>query len=203
MGIPRRRPRISEMSVYNAQGSRKYLTESERRRFLNALHGLEMYERLFCLVAVWSGGRISEVLSLTAASFDLDAGTVAIVTLKRRSRRVVRQVLLPPDLFKSLTKNLKLRSRQRDPWLAGQRLWPWSRVTGWRWIKRAMGRAHIEGPAASPKGLRHTFGVRAFETNVPPHLVQRWLGHASLRTTAIYGDVVGREERKFARRMWR
>jgi integrase/recombinase XerD len=54
-----------------------------------------------------------------------------------------------------------------------------------------------------PKGLRHGFGVNAFEMNVPPHLVQRWLGHASLRTTAIYGDVVGAEERLFAERMWK
>jgi site-specific recombinase XerD len=42
---------------------------------------------------------------------------------------------------------------------------------------------------AAPKGLRHSFGVNAFQSNVPPHLVQRWLGHASLRTTAIYADV--------------
>ncbi len=53
-----------------------------------------------------------------------------------------------------------------------------------------------------PKGLRHGFGVNAFQSNVPPHLVQRWLGHASLRTTSIYGDVVGAEERGFAARIW-
>ena len=54
-----------------------------------------------------------------------------------------------------------------------------------------------------PKGLRHGFGVNAFQSNVPPHLVQRWLGHASLKTTAIYGDVIGPEERAFAARMWK
>jgi integrase/recombinase XerD len=32
--------------------------------------------------------------------------------------------------------------------------------------------------------------------------VQRWLGHASLRTTAIYADVMGPDERAFAARMW-
>jgi integrase len=48
---------------------------------------------------------------------------------------------------------------------------------------------------AMPKGLRHGFGTAAFQS-VPPHLVQRWLGHASLRRTAIYGDVVGKEERR-------
>ncbi|MFU1717859.1 tyrosine-type recombinase/integrase, partial [Bacillus amyloliquefaciens] len=56
--------------------------------------------------------------------------------------------------------------------------------------------------AASPKGLRHSFGVNAFQAKVPPHLVQRWLGHASLRTTSIYGDVLGEVERELAARMW-
>jgi len=65
-----------------------------------------------------------------------------------------------------------------------------------------MAAAGITGTPAMPKGLRHGFGVNAFQSNVPPHLVQRWLGHASLRTTAIYGDVIGPEERAFAARMW-
>jgi len=45
-----------------------------------------------------------------------------------------------------------------------------------------------------PKGLRHGFAVAAFQTRVPPHLIQRWLGHASIRTTSVYSDVMGREE---------
>jgi integrase len=65
-----------------------------------------------------------------------------------------------------------------------------------------MKEAGIAGLPASPKGLRHTFGVSAFQANVPPHLVQRWLGHASLRTTVIYAEVSGKEERQFAARMW-
>ena len=65
-----------------------------------------------------------------------------------------------------------------------------------------MAAAGITGTQAMPKGLRHGFGVSAFQTNVPPHLVQRWLGHASLRTTAIYGDVIGPDEIAFAERIW-
>jgi integrase len=44
--------------------------------------------------------------------------------------------------------------------------------------------ASVSGTPATPKGLRHGFGVNAFQSNVPSHLVQRWLGHASLRSTA-------------------
>jgi site-specific recombinase XerD len=51
-----------------------------------------------------------------------------------------------------------------------------------------MAAAGIAGSHAMPRGLRHSFGVNAFQSNVPPHLVHRWLGHASLRTTSIYGD---------------
>jgi integrase len=44
-----------------------------------------------------------------------------------------------------------------------------------------------------------TFSVSCFwEAN----LVQRWLGHAQLATTAIYADAVGEEERGIAARLW-
>jgi len=32
--------------------------------------------------------------------------------------------------------------------------------------------------------------------------VQRWLGHASMTTTAIYLDALGEEEREIAARIW-
>lgn len=66
-----------------------------------------------------------------------------------------------------------------------------------------MSAARISGTQGMPKGLRHAFGVSAYQSLVPPHLVQKWLGHASPRTTAIYADVVGPEEREFAARMWK
>jgi site-specific recombinase XerD len=106
-------------------------------------------------------------------------------------------------VIRELANEFRLRKIVIDPETANRRLWPWSRTTAWRLIKRVMSDACIAGLAGSPKGLRHTFGVNAFQVNMPPHLVQRWLGHASLRTRTIYADVSGREERQFAARMWR
>jgi integrase/recombinase XerD len=54
----------------------------------------------------------------------------------------------------------------------------------------------------TPKGLRHSFGIHAIRSGVPLNLVQRWLGHASMTTTAIYRDALGEEEREIAARMW-
>ena len=67
---------------------------------------------------------------------------------------------------------------------------------------RLMARADIAGPQASPKGLRHGFGVACIEKGIQLNLVQRWLGHAQLSTTAIYADAVGEEERYIAARLW-
>ena len=63
--------------------------------------------------------------------------------------------------------------------------------------------ADIRGPQATPKGLRHGFAVAALQCGVPLNIVSKWLGHAHLRTTAIYTDVVGEEERSMAEKMWR
>uniref|UniRef100_UPI0030D89B0B tyrosine-type recombinase/integrase n=1 Tax=uncultured Sneathiella sp. TaxID=879315 RepID=UPI0030D89B0B len=84
-----------------------------------------------------------------------------------------------------------------------QRLWPWSRTTGWTRIKEVMDAAGISGPQASPKGLRHGFAVYAMLAGVPLTIVSKWLGHSSIKTTAIYTEVVGAEERIFAENLWK
>ncbi len=76
------------------------------------------------------------------------------------------------------------------------------RTTAWRHISLAMASAGIVGPMACCKGLRHAFGIRAAEQNIPQNLVKKWMGHARLETTAIYMDAIGLEERGFASRMW-
>jgi integrase len=190
-------------SLFNRLGGRKYLNAAERRRFLESAQKLAPRERLFCEVLAWSGARISEALALTPASIDIESGVASILTLKRRKRGIVRQVPLPRDTLRDLNRVFKLRLMQRDPELAVERLWTWSRTTAWRRVKEVMAAAAITGTPAMPRGLRHSFGVNAFQSNVPPHLVQRWLGHASMRTTAIYADVIGPEERSIAARMWK
>jgi integrase/recombinase XerD len=145
---------------------------------------------------------LSEALATTPAAIDFENGTVSVETLKKRRRGVIRQIPLPSSLIEDMNREFNIVTCSRDPERAYLPLWGWSRSTGWRLVKNVMAAASISGHAAMPKGLRHTFGVTAFQA-VPPHLVQRWLGHASLRTTAIYGDVSGPEERSFAERVWK
>jgi integrase/recombinase XerD len=75
-------------------------------------------------------------------------------------------------------------------------------MTSWRVVHRVMQDAGLAGPCASPKGLRHGFGVQAVSKGIALNMVQKWLGHAQLTTRAIYANAVGEEERSIAARMW-
>ena len=141
------------LTLFGQSGSRKYLNAAERRRFLEFAQQLSATERLFCQVLAWSGGRISEVLALTPASIDIESGVASIITLKRRKRGIVRQVPLPPGLLDDLDREFNLRDAQRDPELAKDRIWRWSRTTAWRYVKKVMAAAGIAGTPAMPKGL--------------------------------------------------
>jgi len=189
------------MTLHTVAGARKYLNVAERKRFAAATSAMPPEPRLFCLLLMWSGCRISEALAVTPLAIDRESGTVALVTLKRRKASIVREVPIPASFILELATVFDLEKREKDAYQRSSRLWRWSRSTAWRWVKLAMKSASVSGAAATPKGLRHTFGVAAFQA-IPPHIVQRWLGHASLRTTGIYGDVSGREEHLFAERIW-
>jgi len=65
-----------------------------------------------------------------------------------------------------------------------------------------MNEACIAGPQATPKGLRHGYGIHAVRSGVQLHMLQKWMGHASMSTTAIYAKAVGSEELEIADRMW-
>lgn len=187
-------------SLYAPNSGRKYLNAAERQRALTAMAQLPPDKALFALTLAWTGARVSEVLALTPASFQVESGVVAIVTLKRRSY-VVREVPIPPGLMAALEEQFSLRAAQRAS-DADRRLWPWSRVTAWRLIKQVMAAAEIAGKQACPRGLRHAFGVGTLQCSVPINLAQQWLGHASLKTTSIYAAACGPEERAFAARFW-
>jgi len=195
------RESFQSFSLFGPSGHRKYLNPAERKRFIDAANGAPPETRLFCLTLGWSGARISEALALTPAAIDVECG-VCLRTLKQRKRGVFRQVPLPPHLLEQLDSYFDLSSARRNPELAGERIWRWSRTTAWRHVKALMASAGVVGTAAMPKGLRHSFGVNAVQSKVPLPIIQRWLGHSKIETTAIYLDVMGPEERALAARMW-
>ena len=183
---------IDGASLFDRRGRRKYLSAAERARFLHEAAGVDRRTRALCQVLALAGCRVSEALALTPQQLDQETGCVVFQTLKRRKPHF-RAVPLPDGLL------LELSALQK---VGDQRLWPWCRQTAWRHVKAVMRAAAIIGPQASPKGLRHGFGIANAQASIPQSLTQRWMGHARLETTGIYQNAVGSEERAFAQRAW-
>ncbi|MCJ2006258.1 tyrosine-type recombinase/integrase [Methylobacterium sp. J-092] len=183
------------MSLFTATGRRKYLTPSERLRFMSVAAGEPPEIETLCLALAWTGCRISETLALVHADIDHDERTVSVRCLKKRRPGIVREVPVPTVFLTAL-----VRVHGDGP--PDARLWTMARSTAWRHVKNVMQAAGVGATAASPKGLRHGFGVHALRSGIPLNLLQRWLGHADIATTAIYADVMGAEEREIASRMW-
>lgn len=181
-----------QWQVYDDTGRRKYVSQNERQRFLAAAGLLPAAGATLCCTLALTGCRISEALTLARHQLDGERCVLTFRTLKRR-RVAYRAVPIPESLAAQL---------RALPVVDGGRFWSMHRATAWRLVKATMQAAKIDGPMACCKGLRHGFGMHAASRSIPPNLIQRWMGHASGTTTAIYLDAVGVEEREFARRMW-
>ena len=180
-------------ALFDKSGNRKYLVARERLAFVYAAsnHGEDI--STFCLTMAFTGARISEVLALTATRLDSADEAVVFETLKQRKKGVYRAIPVPRNLNPLLT----AYAIRRDG-----RLWPWGRTTAWKIVKRVMREAGIAECLCKPKALRHAFAIEAGQKGVPLNIVQRWLGHARIETTAIYASAIGEEERNLARRAW-
>lgn len=188
----------SHMRLYTEDAERLYLNPTERQRFLEVALTAPPLQRRFAYTLAHTGMRISEALSLTFGSLQLDRQVVAVRTLKRRDAAVIREIPIPPPLVAVLQEV----SGPDDQSLWLQNGHPISRSTAYNWIKRIMTVAEITGPKACPKGLRHAFGVHATLSGVQLHMLQGWMGHASMETTAIYATVLGPDQITVAKRMW-
>lgn len=189
--------------IFDTHGNRKYLNQKERHGFMAAAVHAPQEVHSFCAVLAYTGARISEVLALTAAHIDFGAEVIVFESLKKRRKGHYRAVPVPRHLLQVLDAIHCVRHAQANEVSKSRPLWPWSRTTAWLRVKEVMRRADIQGAMASPKGLRHGLGVSAIQSGIPLNIVQKWLGHTHLHTTAIYANAMGPEERAFAHKLWR
>ena len=188
------------MKLFDSTGQRKYLNAAERNAFKVAAEKQPREVRTFCLILYYTGCRISEALATTSQSVDLSECTLTFESLKKRQRGIFRSVPVPQTLIDTLDLVHGLRELKTD--IKPKRLWSWSRMTAYRKIKAVMEEAGIDGIKATAKGLRHAFGIAANQKGIALNMVQKWLGHADIKTTAIYCEAVGVEERNLAQRLW-
>jgi len=185
-------------SLFDVYGNRKYLNTTERAKFFKACQQVSIEESLYPLMVYYTGARPSEVLNIQIRHLDFEEKVVTIKSLKKRGKVQYRQIPLPKKYLDNLKLWLSDQNKNKD-----NDVWDFSYRTGYRRIKKIMALAEIgQGPKACPKGLRHGFAIACILHDIPLSLVQKWMGHASINTTAIYLNVIGKEERGFAKRLW-
>lgn len=188
-------------ALISRNGARKYLNGDERRQLAAYAQEIGGEAGLLCWLLMETGCRISEALDLQTRSIDLRHHMIVIESLKKRRGGVYRAVPVSEGLIAGLDAQFGIAAT----WLrgvSGEPIWTWSRATAYRKICAMMDAVGIRGGHASPKGLRHGFGVAAVSAGISLNIVQRWLGHADMKTTAIYANVSGTEERALASRIW-
>ena len=201
--MPRDSRAFRGMTLFTDVGERKYLTSAERQTFYDRLAVLDdPKDRSFCEMIFWTGCRPSEALGLKALNIDVAERIVVIRSLKKRGElkgKHYRPVPVPEDFMDRLADIHDLYNlASRDD----QRLWTFSRTTGWARMKAVMEAAGLYGEKACAKGLRHGYGVHAAVNRVQETRIKKWLGHESLATTEIYLDMAAPEDRRMAARMW-
>jgi integrase/recombinase XerD len=191
-----------QQMIFGRNGQRKYMTTAERNTFLHAASGFDDVTLTLCWLISATGCRISEALAVSQHNIDWETKMVVFESLKKRRAGIYRTVPVPEALL-DLLADVHGLTRQGQSEAEAIRLWPFSRATAYRRIRKVIEAAGLQGQHAMPKGLRHCFGVAAIQSQVPLDMVQRWLGHADMRTTAVYTSAMGPEERSIAQRMWR
>jgi integrase/recombinase XerD len=91
------------------------------------------------MTLAYAGSRPSEALALTVDQVDLAAGVLVFETLKKRQTGIFRAVPVSPALLDALDLVHGVRElHARRGKGRGVRLWPWSRMTGWRAVHAVM-----------------------------------------------------------------
>ncbi len=134
-------------------GERLYLTASERGHFLSALDEEDPTNRMFCQLLHFTGCRPTEALQLIPRRVLIEEQSIVYRSLKKRrfdsrgreKQPQYRTVPVPQSFIEHLDLVFDLRARLKRNRGLDNRLWPMSRPTAYRLVKRVMDRAGIVG----------------------------------------------------------
>jgi len=183
--VPRDFPVLKEARPRRRQALPDILTVAEVEAVLHALREPQFHT--LCAALYACGLRRSEGVALAVE--DIDRGR-ALVHVRDSKRGVDRFVPLPPRLQQILDAHLEREAIERGP-LFLSRLIPGRGVSADN-VGRAL---HLAGVAAgvgkpvTPHTLRHCYATHLLERGVSLRLIQQFLGHRSVQTTAIYTHV--------------
>ena len=178
------------------QGAHKlprFLTREEVERLLEApdtndpegVRDRAMIELLYA-----TGVRVSELISLTGASVDVDQGVLFCTGKGSKQRRVPvgRSAIAWLQKYQA-SRRVLLEGKESQRLFVGHGGRALTRQSFWSSLKKYASKAGLRD--VSPHVLRHSFATHLLEHGADTRSVQAMLGHSDLATTQIYTHVTG------------
>lgn len=182
----------------------KYLTDEEKKELLKGIRGrYTQRDKAIVKLTVNTGLRVSELCGLRLS--DIRNGKIkGEVTVRKEIAKGGRERTIPLNtkakkaIKKLLVWNEKQGFKQAPDsrLLISQKGKEITRQQVQRIIKKAREKARLD-IKATPHTLRHTFATQIYGKTNNLRIVQKLLGHRSIKTTEIYADVT-REQLKEA-----
>ena len=190
-----------------ATGERKYLNREERKAFFEATLLEEAHIKYYCQLLYYTGCRLSEALEVTPDRFDYAQKGVILRTLKQGNDQHGEPIIrhrfneLPKTYLEEIQGIYGILRKQGGK--TGQvPLWSFSDRTARTYVKQIMEKAGITGRKATARGLRHSMGVILALNKVPANTIKNVLGHAAIKNTMIYLDIIEDERRELVSQVW-
>src|SRR5260221_1975634 len=174
------------------QRAHKHLTEHEIDRLLAAAKDKQVTRNparnyAMLLLMFRHGLRVSELCGLKVSDVDFDEGTISI-------RRLKHGVSGIHPLFKGEAKAIKewlaIRAdTASDALFVSEQGKPFTRAAINLIIGKITKAANLDHLAVTPHFLRHSAGYNAVNKGADIRVIQRFLGHRNIQSTAIYTEV--------------
>src|SRR3989338_5243481 len=157
------------------------LTMGEIKRLIEVTKNIK--HRLIIKLLYGCGLRVSEVINLKKEDVDFNEGLIKIKLAKGRKDRFVN---IPASLKKELESYCSLNNEEvLFPSSRGGKL---TTATIRKIIKSSRRKAGIKKDI-HPHSLRHSFATHLLEQGTDLRIIQKLLGHSSIKTTQIYTQI--------------
>ncbi|MCC6696312.1 MAG: site-specific integrase [Candidatus Hydrogenedentes bacterium] len=170
-----------------------YLTQEQMGKLLKAAEAHSSLMHWFCLLGVYEGLRLGEIVNCRWEWFDWSGKllnipsdeTFSVKSHKGRSiplHEAVIAALKPHDQGEGYLFNSGRQS-------AGKHFYRYDPKKAFAQVAKDAGVPHI-----SPHWLRHTFGSQLARSGVSIYLIREWMGHSDVKVTQRYAHVQGYSE---------
>ena len=187
------RPLKRQRRVFSDAG--RELTRPEYFRLLAAARDTGRKCTLMLLQTICATGiRVSELQYITVEAIRLRRASI-------RCKGKCREILLPEELCRRLTRWYQHRRIHTGPVFLSRRGKALSRVTVWKLMKALCTRADVAWKKVFPHNLRHLFARTFYKIEKNLAKLADILGHSSIETTRIYIMESGSEHERLLNQM--